>query len=111
MNDIENCFRLRAMYVSTNGLPSVEGSIPDRLLTVALLLWSSRLFKSGAKLLFMLPTTSQDMELCCGQRFAIDQPSIKKHHQPSVIRVSQKQRIAGVHIDLPATRRFAASQP
>jgi hypothetical protein len=51
------------------------------------------------------------MQLRRGQRFAIDKSLLEKHHQPPVIRVSQKQRIAGLNADLPPSRRFAARQP
>ena len=56
---------------------------PGRRIT----LWSSRHFKPGAELLFVLPATPQGVELGFGQRFAIDQPFLKKHHQPPVIRI------------------------
>lgn len=56
---------------------------PGRRIT----LWSSRHFKPGAELLFVLPTAAQRMKLRRSQRFAIDQPFLKKHHQPPVIRI------------------------
>jgi len=51
------------------------------------------------------------MKLRRGQRFAIDKPFLKKHHQPPVIRVSQKQRIAALNTALSPSRRFSARQP
>src|SRR4029078_10898508 len=60
---------------------------PGRRIT----LWSSRHFKPGTELLFVLPTASQRMKLRRSQRFAIDQPFLKKYHQPPVIRIRSKQ--------------------
>jgi hypothetical protein len=79
---------------------------PTRCIT----LWSGGHFKPGTKLILMLPTVSQCMELCRRQRFTIDKSLLEKHHQPPVIRIRQKQRIAGLNTDLPSSRRFSDSQ-
>src|SRR5512146_3249860 len=73
-------------------------------------LGSGLVVESCSKLILMFPGTSKLVKLLGRKALPVDKDSVEEDDQPSLIRICEKQRIAGINSGLPIGRRLSKRQ-